>query len=135
MIKILSKINNEILHIYIKKDFTKKREDIISEDNFLQLATLSLDKDQTFKPHQHIFKDVNYKKTIAQESWVVMEGSVRVDYYDIDGSFLISHVLYKGDCTVTLKGGHNYTSLEKNTYIYEFKSGPYEGIEKDKVFI
>ena len=136
MIKILSNLNNELLHIVIlKKNFSNKREDIIPSNNFLQLATISLDKEQTFKPHQHIWKDLNYDKTIAQESWVVVEGSVRVDYYDTNGSLISSHTLKKGDCTVTLKGGHNYTSLEKNTLIYEFKSGPYEGIEKDKIFI
>ena len=108
---------------------------MIPENNFLQLASISLDKDQTFRPHQHIWRDVDYKKTIAQESWVVVEGSVRVDYYDIDGSFISSHILTKGDCTVTLQGGHNYTCLEKDTVVYEYKSGPYEGIKKDKVFI
>ena len=83
----------------------------------------------------HEKRDVNFKKTIAQESWVIVEGSVKVDYYDTDGSFISSHILKKGDCTVTLEGGHNYTSLEENTLVYEYKSGPYEGIKKDKVFI
>tara|TARA_X000000950_G_C13730764_1_gene584193 strand:+ start:453 stop:860 length:408 start_codon:yes stop_codon:yes gene_type:complete len=132
MQKVFSKINKDLLHIYIKSNFKSGREDIISPDNFLQLSTLSLDKSQSFQPHQHIWKDVNYKKTIAQESWVIIEGSVKVDYYDTDGSFISSCILTKGDCTVTLKGGHNYTSLEKNTLVYEFKTGPYEGVEKDK---
>lgn len=135
MIKIFSKVSKKLLHICIKKNLENKRENIIPENNFLQLASISLNKDQTFKAHQHIWRDVNYKKTIAQESWVIVEGSVKVDYYDTDGSFISSHILKKGDCTVTLEGGHNYTSLEENTLVYEYKSGPYEGIKKDKVFI
>ena len=87
MQKVFSKINKDLLHIYIKSNFKSGREDIISPENFLQLSTLSLDKSQTFQPHQHIWKDVNYKKTIAQESWVIIEGSVKVDYYDTDEVF------------------------------------------------
>ena len=135
MIKIFSKTTNELLHICIKMNLLKGRKDIIPENNFLQLATISLDKDQTFQPHQHVWRDIKYTKIIAQESWVVVKGSVRVDYYDLDGSFISSHNLKEGDCTVTLKGGHNYTCLEKNTFIYEYKSGPYEGVAKDKIFI
>jgi hypothetical protein len=135
LIKIFSKTTNELLHICIKKKFKKGRVDIIPENNFLQLATITLDQDQTFRPHQHIWRDIEYKKIIAQESWVIIRGSVRVDYYDIDGSFVSSHILKEGDCTITLNGGHNYTSLEKNTSVYEFKSGPYEGVLKDKVFV
>jgi len=133
--KIFSKSTNELLHIYIKNDFKKGRVEIVPENNFLQLATITLNQDQTFKPHQHIWRDIEYKKIIAQESWVVVKGSVRVDYYDIDGSFISSHILKEGDCTITLKGGHNYTCLENDTTVYEFKSGPYEGVLKDKVFI
>ena len=36
---------------------------------------------------------------------------------------------------MTFEGGHNYEILEENTLVYEFKTGPYEGIDKDKVFI
>ena len=71
MIKIFSKLNNDLLHICIKKNLKEGRVDIIPENNFLQLVSISLNKDQTFKPHQHVWKDVNYKKTIAKESEVI----------------------------------------------------------------
>jgi len=71
LIKIFSKITDDLLHICIKKNFKRGREGIIPEKNFLQLASISLNKDQTFKPHQHVWKDVNYKKTIAQVAWVI----------------------------------------------------------------
>jgi hypothetical protein len=36
---------------------------------------------------------------------------------------------------MTFEGGHTYKSLSSKTRIIEFKTGPYQGIEKDKVFI
>ncbi len=135
MIKIFSKLNDDLLHIFIKKKLVKSKEHLIAPNNFLQLATITLDKNDSFVPHQHLWKEVKYKQFIAQEAWVIIEGSAKVDYYDTDGAYISSHILHKGDCTVTLKGGHNYTSLEDNTLVYEFKTGPYDGISKDKVLI
>jgi len=44
-------------------------------------------------------------------------------------------VLYVGDASFTLGGGHNYLILEEGTIVYEYKTGPYEGQLMDKVFI
>ena len=44
-------------------------------------------------------------------------------------------VLEPGDASFTLEGGHTYTILEDDTLVYEYKTGPYEGQELDKVFI
>ena len=44
-------------------------------------------------------------------------------------------VLCAGDFSVTLYGGHNYEILEKNTFVYEYKTGPYYGVKLDKEFI
>ncbi len=131
-----SKLDKNIpLHIvYRKKDFTS-REDIVEPKEFIQVASLRLKDKQTFKPHQHIDKKIDQKIVITQESWVIIQGSIKVDYYDTDGSFISSALLYAGDCTITLRGGHNYTSLEENTLVYEFKTGPYLGQDVDKKFI
>ena len=136
MIKIYSKSEKDkLLHIlYRKKDFTK-REDIVDPSQFIQIASLSLTNEQTFKPHKHIWKHTKNKKVIAQESWIVIKGEIKVDYYDLDNQFLKSFFLKEGDCTITLFGGHNYTSLSENTLVYEVKTGPYEGQSNDKVFI
>ena len=66
---------------------------------------------------------------------MVIQGSVKVDYYDLDDSLLESVILNEGDCTITLRGGHNYTSLDENTLVYEFKTGPYLGLDFDKEFL
>ena len=40
-------------------------------------------------------------------------------------------ILHRGDCSVTLAGGHTYLILEDGTLVYEYKTGPYKGIEND----
>jgi hypothetical protein len=57
---------------------------------------------------------------------------VEVTLYDKDDSVQAIKILNQGDVTLTLYGGHGYKILEDGTLVYEFKSGPYEGIEIDK---
>lgn len=124
-----------LLHIIVRKEDLKKgRQDLIEDKNFLQCSALNLDKGQTFKPHKHIWKQRD-RKVIAQESWVVIEGSVKCTFYDINDRILCEPVLMPGDASFTLQGGHNYEILEENTLVYEYKTGPYEGQQLDKQFI
>lgn len=132
---IYSKVNPEIiLHIINKLEhITKQRADIIPDNQYLQLSTLRLPKDKTFKPHKHI--KLIRETDITQESWVVIKGKVKAILYDIDDTVIHEEILNPGDCSITLRGGHNYLSMEEDTIVYEYKTGPYFGQEKDKVFI
>ncbi len=136
MIKFYSKIKKEmLLHAVSRCSDIQGRINLIPEDNFIQCSALKMEKGKTFPPHKHIFKDRRYKEQIAQESWVVIKGSVRCIFYDIDDSILASPVLYPGDASFTLYGGHTYEVLEEDTIVYEYKTGPYEGQKMDKEFI
>lgn len=136
MEKIYSKINkNKLLHIINRCTEIVNRTEIIESNNFLQCATLRMDKNKTFKPHKHIFKKINFDEIIAQESWIVISGRVKCTFYDIDDTKIEEIILYPGDASFTLYGGHTYEILENNTIVYEYKSGPYFGIELDKKFI
>jgi cupin fold WbuC family metalloprotein len=136
MYKIYSKLNStKHLHtVYRLNDITARNE-VAEEHQFLQLATLRMDKGKTFKPHQHIWKKTPVQQIIAQESWVVIKGSVEVSFYDIDGTLLEKQIIRTGDCSMTFEGGHTYTILEDDTVVYEYKTGPYTGQKDDKVFI
>ena len=136
MIKIYSKVDtSKLLHIIVRKeDMTPGRQDIVPEENFIQCSILNLEKDKTFKPHKHVWKRRNID-VIAQESWVIIQGSVKCIFYDLDDTILVEHILNVGDSSFTLEGGHNYLILEENTLIYEYKTGPYEGQINDKTFI
>lgn len=137
MYYIYSKVcDGKLLHLINRFDEITDRNNIAPDDEFLQLATLRMDSGKTFKPHKHIWKSVpGVDQVIAQESWVVIQGSVRIYMYDINDQFLESCVLMRGDCSMTFEGGHTYEILEDDTVVYEYKTGPYQGIELDKVFI
>ena len=135
MKKIFSKVNpNILLHIVNRLDEIEGRTDIAPENEFIQLATLKMKKGKTFRPHKHIWKPGEVE-CIAQESWVVIEGSVKVIMYDLDDTIIETPILYPGDCSMTFQGGHTYKILEEDTIVYEYKTGPYKGQENDKEFI
>jgi cupin fold WbuC family metalloprotein len=136
MEKIFSKVDtNKLLHIITRKeDINSGRIDIVPEDNFIQCSMLNLENNKTFKPHKHIWKE-RTKNVIAQESWIVIQGSVKCILYDIDDTIIAEPILKPGDASFTLEGGHNYLILEDNTLVYEYKTGPYEGQSFDKTFI
>jgi cupin fold WbuC family metalloprotein len=136
MIKIFSKVDpSKLLHIVVRKeDILPGRQDVISEDNFLQCSILNMEENKTFRPHRHIWKERTHNM-IAQESWVVIQGKVKCFFYDLNDSIIEEIILNPGDASFTLEGGHNYLTLEDNTLVYEYKTGPYEGQINDKTFI
>ena len=140
MKKIYSKIEpDKLLHIIHKVDefYTIEdghRRDLVGDDSFIQLSAMNMKKGHTYRPHQHIWKP-GEEKCIAQESWVVIKGSVKVIMYDLDDKVISTPILYPGDCSMTFQGGHNYEILEEDTVVYEYKTGPYKGVENDKEFI
>ena len=139
MKKIYSRVDEgKLLHIINRYDEIESRTDVAPTDEFLQLATLKMEKGKTFRPHKHIWKDNpsgHFGKVIAQESWVGIKGSVKVHLYDLDDELIEEIVINQGDCSMTFEGGHTYTILEEDTVVYEYKTGPYQGQKLDKVFL
>ena len=126
---------NKLLHLVHRLEEITARTNVAPENQFLQLATLKMANGTTFRPHQHIWKSSPTESVIAQESWVVIRGSVRVYFYDTDGTLLETEVINVGDCSMTFEGGHTYEILADDTVVYEYKTGPYQGQVADKVFI
>lgn len=134
MEKFFSKVEpGKLLHLVNRLDEISDRTNIAPEDEFLQLASLKMRKGQTFKAHKHI--TVEKVTNIAQESWVVIKGSVKCIFYDLDDTIIAEPILFPGDCSMTFRGGHNYLIMEEDTIVYEYKTGPYFGQEMDKVFL
>ena len=140
---IYSKIKpDKLLHLIHKLEDIEKlptneglvRKNVVPDNEFLQLATLKMDKGKTFKSHKHIYKD-GEEEVIAQESWMVVKGKVKVIMYDLDDTIIDKVILEAGDCSMTFAGGHNYVIQEDNTIVYEYKTGPYKGIKNDKVML
>ena len=128
---------NKLLHIVnrLSNINDKQRINIVPEDNFIQCSLLKLENNKTFSPHKHITKSRNYDNQISQESWLVLEGKIECTFYDIVDTILATTILKKGDASFTLYGGHTFKVLQEDTIIYEYKTGPYEGQQLDKVLI
>jgi len=123
--------------IYYEDDLDKTRDfrfDVAPEEQFIQVSALKLEAGKTFRPHKHIWKEAPEPEVVAQESWCVMKGRVKAHFYDLDDSLLGEYELSAGDISLTFEGGHSYTILE-DAKVYEYKTGPYQGVEKDKVFL
>lgn len=136
MEKIFSKIQpDKLLHIIVRKqDAINGRIDLVPPNNFIQCSIMKMENNKTFRPHKHIWKP-RKREIIAQESWLVIQGKVKCHFYDLDDTLIKEPILEPGDASFTLEGGHNYTILEEDTLVYEYKTGPYEGQELDKTFI
>lgn len=136
MEKIYSKTSpDKLLHVIVRKtDLIAGRQEVVPENHFIQCAILNMEQGKTFRPHKHIWKE-RTRNVIAQESWIVIQGSVKCIFYDVDDQIISTPILYPGDASFTLEGGHTYEILEDNTLVYEYKTGPYEGQALDKTFL
>ena len=135
MEKFYSKVDSSLLaHAIHRLAEFDGRKNIINDSEFLRIATLKLNQNESFDAHIHLWKDIVSSKNVAQESWVVIRGTIEVNFFDIDGSFLHRDLLHQGDCSISLHGGHSY-SAKTDALVYEFKNGPYFGQVKDKKFI
>jgi cupin fold WbuC family metalloprotein len=127
-----SKLDTEKLVFSILKfnDINEKRVDICPDNEYMQVCGRIMNRGFFVPPHKHL--KVNRETDMTQESWIILEGRVRASFYDIDSSYLCSRIIEKGDVVVFYRGGHSMEVLEDNTIFYEFKNGPYYGVENDK---
>ncbi len=132
---LYSKIQpGKLLHMIIRRgDIPEGRVDHCPTDQFLQVATLRFPQYKTFQPHRHLWR--NGVENLAQESWICVRGSVKVILYDLDNTILHEDIIQAGELSITFEAGHNYEIMSDGSLVIEYKTGPYEGQEKDKVFI
>jgi len=65
----------------------------------------------------------------------VISGLAKITLYDLDDKYITYKILKPGDVSITFEGGHKLEVSKKNTIIYEFKTGPYEGQKKDLKYL
>ena len=99
---IYSKVDQKtLLHQLYKPSLKEgmRRENLSPVCESMQVSYLKMKKDQTFKAHKHII--FNRNMPIAQESWVVISGKVKIFYYDLNDSLITTRIIEKGECTIT----------------------------------
>ena len=133
MMKIYSKLKPKLLIACVihKNEIKDYRQDLSPDEEFLQVSARSFEKETFVKPHKHLINNREINKT--QEAWIIIEGKVEFQLFDIDDHLIESSCLESGDCLVLYNGGHSLNVVEENTIMYEIKNGPYLGIDKDKV--
>ena len=134
-INVYSKIDPKILLFVInrRENVSAIRQDLSPDGEYLQVATKQLAAGTTFAPHRH--NELLRETDITQEAWVFLQGRVAARFWDIDDELIYETELGAGDVAVVFRGGHSFIVLEDDTILYEFKTGPYYGIEKDKTYI
>jgi len=135
MIHVHSAVDPSMLLLVInrKEDISVDRVDLSPGDQYLQCATKQLSKGTTFAPHKH--NELIRTTDITQEAWVFLKGRVAARFWDVDDKLIYETELREGDAAIVFRGGHSFEVLEDNTVLYEFKTGPYFGVEKDKTYI
>ena len=127
-----SKKDPKILLFVINRfeDISSYRNDIAPEEEYIQVSARKIPKGLKIKEHKHLIN----KRTIdyTQEAWVILEGSILAKFYDIDDTLIFDTIINKGDCAILFRGGHSLEALSEKTILYEFKNGPYMGINYDK---
>jgi hypothetical protein len=135
MDRVYSKVKEDclLLSLVRSSDVTENRIDLSPEEEYLQVAVKQLTKGASFKPHKHnkLIREIDR----TNEAWVFLSGKVRAKFYDLDDSLILDTEMTGGDCVVVFRAGHSFEVLEDNTIIYEFKNGPYYGVEADKTYI
>lgn len=96
----------------------------------LQLAFMRHEVGAVVPAHKHILNPRHVEQT--QEVLFVVEGAYELTLLTSDGQFVSRGVLEVGDLVMLLSGGHQLVALRSWAAIYEVKTGPYYGRERDK---
>ena len=121
----------KLLAIILRTNFKKEGIDFFTPNDFSQqLGYMNRPKGYKIQPHIH--KKIERTIEYTQEVLFIKTGSVRVDFYRDDKTYLNSKLLNSGDVILLSAGGHGFEMLE-DSEIIEVKQGPFAGnIDKSR---
>lgn len=130
MITIKNSVGRLYGQIVEESDWEKSVNFVTPPKNNLQVATMQRPI-STIEPHVH--KETARNVVGTQEVLIILEGSMRVTFFEVDGDFLASHIVGKGQVIVLIAGGHSFEILSPLKMV-EVKQGPYGGpFEKQRI--
>ena len=74
-------------------------------------------------------------KRQIQESWILIKGAAKITYFDTNNIKIKKFSMCPGDISITFSGGHELEILKKGSILYEYKTGPYKGTNKDLKYL
>ena len=118
------------LALIVKNKYLKRKGINFFTNNNLsqQVAYLNHKKGHIIQPHLH--KRRLKKIYDTSEVLIILDGSLKVDFYSNKKKYLFSKILSKNDIIILLTSGHGFKIL-KNCKFIEVKQGPYDS-KKDK---
>lgn len=120
----------ELLSVIIRNNYHAQGISFITPDDFPhQLGYMNREKDYVIVPHVH--NKVPRSVDFTQETLIIKNGKVRVDFYTQEQEYIESRMVYTGDIILLASGGHGFKMIEPSE-IVEIKQGPYAGA-MDKV--
>ena len=115
--------NNLLLAIIIKNNFRQSGIEFFTPGEFSQqLGYMNRPKGYIIEPHIH--KHVERTVVLTQEVLLIKSGKVRIDFYDLDQTYVDERIVSRGDVILLAAGGHGFEILE-DAEIIEIKQGPY----------
>ena len=114
----------QILAIIIKGNYLRKKGiNFFTNPKFnQQVAFMNHPTNHVIQPHIH--KNIKRKIQGASEVLIILDGSLKVNFYNNKKKFLLSKIIKKNDIIILLSGGHGFKVL-KNCKMIEVKQGPY----------
>lgn len=114
---------NRELAIIIRNDYCEKGIHFLTKSDYSQqLAYMHHPKGKVIEAHIHNYEE--RKVVYTQEVLVIKKGSLRVDFYKDEYSYIESIILKAGDIILLAAGGHGFEVLEEVEMV-EIKQGPY----------
>lgn len=121
---------NQILAKIIRANYKlKKGINFFTPNHFSsQVAYMSHKKGHVIQPHIH--KKKLKKIYDTNEVLIILDGTLKVDFYNNKKQYISSKILKRNDIIILLSGGHGFKILKKCNFI-EVKQGPYN-LKEDK---
>ena len=127
--KIIHK--QKLYALIVRKNYKKKKGvSFFTDKNATQqFGYMNHPKNHIILPHRH---NKRYSKIeLTTEVIILLDGILRVDFYNSKEKYLFSKKLYKDDIIMLSNGGHGFKVL-KDVKMIEVKQGPYS-LAMDKV--
>ena len=124
--------NKKKLYALIVRRSYKKKKGVsffTDEKATQQFGYMNHKKGYDILPHRH---NKRYSKIFwTTEVIIILDGILRVDFYNDGEKYLFSKKLYKDDLIMLSAGGHGFKVL-KDVKMVEVKQGPYS-LKMDKI--
>jgi predicted DNA-binding transcriptional regulator YafY len=116
---------DQVLAMVIPADFSEPGVSFFTPNNYSQqLAYMRHPAGRTVRAHAH--NEMRREVFRTLEVLFIRKGRLRVDFYQQDGSYIVSYVLGAGDTILLVSGGHGFEMLDEVEMI-EVKQGPFAG--------